>query len=60
MTTTQRAIEYARAWYPLGEVQVAEVTDAEVTVVIAHEGSTYVVHFVDLDAEAELVTDPAV
>lgn len=55
MSTTERAIEHARAWYPLGEIQVAEVTDAEVTVIVLHEGSVFVVQYADLDA-GEVVT----
>jgi hypothetical protein len=43
--TTQRAIEHARAWYPLGTIQIADESDSEVMLVVTYEGSTYVVHY---------------
>jgi len=50
MNVTERAIEHARRWYPLGEIQIAEEGEAEATVVVLHEESTYLVHYLDLDA----------
>lgn len=46
-----RALEWARTWYPMGELTLTGVTEAEATVLVEVDGDVRILRYENLDAD---------
>jgi len=49
-----RAFEFARRWYPLGEIVLAGRSDSQVTLLVEIDGGITTIRYTDLDAAENL------